>query len=31
MLDVDNQEDLELLLELNEKPNLTEKIKKILN
>ena len=31
MLDIDNQEDLELLLELNEKPNLTEKIKKILN
>ena len=31
MLDVDNQEDLELLLELNEKPNITEKIKKILN
>ena len=31
MLDVDNQEDLELLLELNEKPNLTEKIRKILN
>jgi 2-phospho-L-lactate guanylyltransferase len=31
MLDVDDQEDLELLLELNEKPNLTEKIKKILN
>ena len=31
MLDVDNQEDLELLLEFNEKPNLTEKIKKILN
>ena len=31
MLDVDNQEDLELLLELNEKPNLNEKIKKILN
>jgi 2-phospho-L-lactate guanylyltransferase len=31
MLDVDDQEDLELLLELNEKPKLTEKIKKILN
>ena len=31
MLDVDDQEDLELLLKLNEKPNLTEKIKKILN
>jgi 2-phospho-L-lactate/phosphoenolpyruvate guanylyltransferase len=31
MLDVDSQEDLETLLELNEKPNLTERIRKILN
>ena len=31
MLDVDSQEDLELLLEQNEKPELVEKIKKILN
>ncbi|RZD47546.1 MAG: 2-phospho-L-lactate guanylyltransferase [Thaumarchaeota archaeon] len=31
MLDVDNQEDLEFLLEQNEKPDLVEKIKKILN
>jgi 2-phospho-L-lactate guanylyltransferase len=31
MLDVDSQEDLEFLLEQNEKPELVEKIKKILN
>ena len=31
MLDVDSQEDLEFLLEQNEKPDLVEKIKKILN
>jgi 2-phospho-L-lactate guanylyltransferase len=31
MLDVDSQEDLEFLLEQNEKPDLIEKIKKILN
>ena len=31
MLDVDDQEDLNLLLEQNEKPNLVEKIRKILN
>ncbi len=31
MLDIDNLEDLELLLKLNEKPDLNEKIKKILN
>ena len=30
MLDVDNKEDLEFLLEQNEKPQITEKIKKIL-
>ena len=31
MLDVDNQEDLEFLLEQNEKPDLIEKIRKITN
>ena len=31
MLDIDSQEDLEFLLEQNEKPQLVEKIKKILN
>ena len=31
MLDVDDQEDLNVLLEQNEKPKLVEKIKKILN
>jgi 2-phospho-L-lactate guanylyltransferase len=31
MLDVDDQEDLKFLLEQNEKPDLAEKIKKILN
>ena len=31
MLDVDNQEDLEFLLEQNEKPDLIEKIRKIIN
>jgi 2-phospho-L-lactate guanylyltransferase len=31
MLDVDDQEDLNLLLEQNEKPNLIENIKKILS
>jgi hypothetical protein len=31
MLDVDDQEDLNVLLEQNEKPQLVEKIKKILN
>ncbi|MDC0605140.1 2-phospho-L-lactate guanylyltransferase [Nitrosopumilus sp.] len=31
MLDVDSQEDLEFLLKQNEKPDLVEKIKKILN
>ena len=31
MLDIDNQEDLKFLLEQNEKPQLTEKIRKILN
>ena len=31
MLDVDEQEDLNLLVEQNEKPNLVEKIRKILN
>ncbi|MSS85930.1 MAG: 2-phospho-L-lactate guanylyltransferase [Thaumarchaeota archaeon] len=31
MLDIDNLEDLEVLLKLNEKPDLNEKIKKILN
>ena len=31
MLDVDSQEDLEFLLEQNEKPDLVKKIKKILN
>ena len=31
MLDVDSQEDLELLLEQNEKPELINKIKKIMN
>ena len=31
MLDVDDQEDLKFLLEQNEKPELVEKIKKILN
>jgi 2-phospho-L-lactate guanylyltransferase len=31
MLDVDSQEDLELLLQQNEKPELINKIKKIMN
>ena len=31
MLDIDDQEDLKMLLEQNEKPELVEKIKKILN
>jgi hypothetical protein len=31
MLDIDDQEDLKILLEQNEKPELVEKIKKILN
>jgi 2-phospho-L-lactate guanylyltransferase len=31
MLDVDDKEDLEFLLEQNEKPDLIEKMKKILN
>jgi len=31
MLDVDDQEDLSVLLEQNEKPNFVEKVKKILN
>ena len=31
MLDIDDQEDLNVLLEQNEKPKLVEKIKKILN
>ena len=31
MLDIDDQEDLKILLEQNEKPDLVEKIKKILN
>jgi len=31
MLDVDSQEDLKFLLEQNEKPELVERIKKILN
>jgi 2-phospho-L-lactate/phosphoenolpyruvate guanylyltransferase len=31
MLDIDDQEDLKILLEQNEKPKLVEKIKKILN
>jgi hypothetical protein len=30
-LDIDDQEDLKILLEQNEKPELVEKIKKILN
>jgi len=31
MLDVDDEEDLKFLLEQNEKPDLVEKIRKILN
>jgi 2-phospho-L-lactate guanylyltransferase len=31
MLDIDDQEDLNVLLEQNEKPKLVEKIRKILN
>ena len=31
MLDIDDQEDLKILLEQNEKPELVKKIKKILN
>jgi hypothetical protein len=31
MLDVDDAEDLKILLEQNEKPDLAEKIRKILN
>jgi len=31
MLDVDNMEDLKFLLEQNEKPEITEKIKSILD
>jgi hypothetical protein len=31
MLDVDDEEDLKFLLEQNEKPELVEKIRKILN
>jgi len=31
MLDIDDKEDLDLFLEQNEKPDLVEKIRKILN